>query len=85
MDDRGTYCGIIEKQIATSVCPLPAGRGCMWKHRETGHCTFDPDFAEKLKNPNQFAEKVGLPPVDEEIEAILMNSFRERLKVELQT
>ncbi|QBQ74567.1 hypothetical protein BcepSauron_187 [Burkholderia phage BcepSauron] len=80
----GTYCAMIDKQLVTSVCPLPAGTGCMWKHRETGRCAYDPSFSDDTElTMNDYALLVGLPTVSEELQPIVIRVVTERLKKEI--
>jgi predicted metallo-beta-lactamase superfamily hydrolase len=41
----GAYCVVIEKQLAVVNCPLPKGT-CVWKHRVTGQCRYDPSLSD---------------------------------------
>lgn len=79
--DKGTFCAVIEKQIATPVCPLPDGH-CMWKHRQSGRCTYVED--QPALSPNEYAAKVGLPQIDGALVNILKSSLIQRVKDELQ-
>lgn len=89
--ERGTWCVVIEKQLAVATCPLPAG-SCLWKHAVNGRCTYDPEFAESLtdsklvKNPvAEFANHVGLGPLDPEVVKIIKRSLISVLKKETCT
>jgi hypothetical protein len=84
MNERGTYCVMIESRLITAVCPLGPG-GCMWRHRVSGICTYDADFAEEVSTATEFAARVGLQPVDPEVETIIRRSVTEVLKSELST
>lgn len=90
--ERGTFCVVIEKQLITTSCPLPKGV-CMWKHRIHGGCTYDAEFAnpepengkQKYVDPNEYAKRVGLPPIPVDIVNILRQSLVMRVKEELST
>ncbi|EMI5828584.1 MULTISPECIES: hypothetical protein [Bacilli] len=84
--ESGTYCGIIEKQLITAICPLRAGRGCMWKHRESGRCMFGTRLADDVDEDmtmNEYATIVGLPPVDEALQPLMIRIVTERLRQEI--
>ena len=92
---RGTYCGVIERQLITASCPLPKG-ACMWKHRIHGGCTYDPEIANLSTDsndvakrtpldPNEYAKRVGLPPISESVVNILRASLILRVKKEVST
>jgi hypothetical protein len=83
-DERTTYCGIIERELNTPVCPLRKHQ-CMWQHRETKVCTYDDSVAhpEEEKNrisPAEFAERVGLPVLPSALVYILKQSLTHNLK-----
>lgn len=80
---RGTFCVVIDKQLAVSQCPLPNG-ACIWKHRKTGRCTYSEVFASSDFTANEFATRVGLPTPDSEALAIIKNSLADRIRHELQ-
>lgn len=89
--ERGTWCVVIERQLMTATCPLPKN-GCMWKHAVNGRCTYDQEFAESLtdsklvKNPvAEFANHVGLGPLDPDIVKIIKRSLISVVKKEIST
>jgi hypothetical protein len=91
--ERGTYCVVIESQLITASCPLKKGT-CMWKHRIHGGCTYDEEFANpapdshgntKYPDPNEYALRVGLPPISPELVNILRNALVTRVKEEVST
>lgn len=89
--ERGTWCVVIEKQLAVATCPLPAG-SCLWKHAVNGRCTYDQEFAESLtdskivKNPVlEFANHVGLDAPDPDIVKIIKRSLIALVKKEIST
>jgi hypothetical protein len=71
---KGTFCGVIGHQLLVSSCPLNDGR-CMWKHRKTGMCAY----TNLSLNAHEFAEHVGLPPLD----AAAVNIIRSSLKLKV--
>lgn len=77
---RGTFCILIEQQIAISNCPLPRGT-CMWKHRISGLCMYD-ENVESL-DANAYAALVGLPPINAHLVNILKRSVVAIIKEEL--
>jgi len=79
---RGTFCVVIEKQLAVSQCPLENG-ACIWKHRKNGRCTYNEAFASSDFTPNEFAARVGLPPADPEVLNIIKNSLADKIRHEL--
>lgn len=82
--ERGTYCAVIERQLITNSCPLPRGT-CMWKHRIHGGCTYDEEFAASAADPNEYAKRVGLPPISSDTVNILRASLILRVKKEVST
>jgi hypothetical protein len=80
IEKRGTFCIVIEKQIAVSHCPLPKGT-CMWKHRITGQCTYDENV--EITDANSYASRVGLPQIPNLIVSIIQRSVVAALKEEL--
>lgn len=77
----GTFCIVIQKQLAVSNCPLPRGT-CVWKHRVTGQCKYDPQLAD-IKVID-LAARVGLPiPTEDQLletKARLLDAVRAELK-----
>jgi|GEM_PF-6369026 len=64
-----TFCCVVERELATSSCPLHRG-ACFWRHRDTGICMYDDDA--KLLPPEDLAALVGAPlPTNEELSKIL--------------
>lgn len=59
------FCGLINKNIFASVCPMPSKK-CMWKHRETAECCYTSDKLTK----EEFCSLVGIEqvPTDEELQ-----------------
>jgi hypothetical protein len=76
------FCVIIEKRLVGPRCPLPNG-ACMWKHRETGDCTYDEQFASSDLTVNEYAARVGLPLADPEAVTIIKNSLADCIRREL--
>lgn len=76
--ERGTFCGVIQRQLLSATCPLPKGT-CMWKHRATGLC----EYTEKELSPQEFAALVGLPTPSTEVVNSLSQQLQTRLKSEL--
>jgi len=71
----GAYCGIINKQLAVTSCPLSRGV-CLWKHRATGVCVYTPDEL----NIDDFCRRVGLnTPHSTEVQEI-RNTILDALK-----
>lgn len=81
--ERGTFCVVIQQQIVISTCPLPKG-GCYWKHRVHGRCCYDENFANSKFTVNAFAQRVGLPPLDPPLEAVIKRSVVDKLQRELR-
>lgn len=77
----GTFCVIIQRQLAVPNCPLPKGV-CVWKHRVTGQCKYDPSLSDI--NIIDLAKLVGLPIPSEDhllqTKARLLNSIQAELK-----
>ena len=86
MNETGhqTYCIVIHQTLAVSKCPLGPGE-CIWRHRQTGDCTYDEDFGSSNFSPSEFATKVGLPPADPSILNIIKNSLAHLIKHELMS
>lgn len=64
-----TFCVVVERELATSSCPLHKG-ACVWRHRETGICMYDEDA--KLLPPSELAALVGAEvPSSENLSRIL--------------
>lgn len=82
MNERGTYCIVIDRQLITRSCPLPKGT-CMWKHRVHGLCMYSEEFALSTFSANEYAARVGLPIVDPDIVNILKRVLVSRVKEEL--
>jgi len=80
--ERGTFCVVIQQQIAVANCPLPKN-SCMWKHRVHGRCTYDENFASSKFSANTYASIVGLPLLDPSLEAVLKRSVVNQLQKEL--
>lgn len=78
--EGGTFCGVLNQQLAVSTCPLPKG-ACMWKHRLHGACAFTQDPISSY----EFARRVGLPVLSVDVVNIAHRSLKERLKQELAT
>jgi hypothetical protein len=78
----GAFCVVIHKQLITSKCPLPKG-SCYWKNRLHGQCTYSEEFANSDFTANEFAMRVGLPPIDSEVATILKNSLASKIRREL--
>lgn len=76
--DFGTFCGVIGEQLVVSSCPLPKGT-CMWKHRLHGLCMFTADDL----TPDEFAKRVGLPPLEAPVVNILRSTIQYKIKHEL--
>lgn len=77
----GTFCVVIQKQLAVSHCPLPKG-SCVWKHRRTGLCCYDLNLSDiKLVDLSQL---VGLraPTEDQFLKtrAELLEAIQSELK-----
>lgn len=63
-----SFCIVVERELATSSCPLHKG-ACVWRHRETGSCMYDPEFS--TKSVEDLAELVGAPnPTSEEVSIV---------------
>lgn len=82
--DRGTFCVVINDQLAVSHCPLPQGT-CMWKHRVHGLCMYNEEFAHSSFTPNEFALRVGLPGIPGEVVNIIKRAVVARIRDELAT
>jgi hypothetical protein len=80
-DERGVYCGVIDKQLIVATCPLPQG-ACMWKHRINGLCMYDEHFADQEPKPTSldFAKLVGAPVVPKEV----VNKLRDDLAAKIK-
>lgn len=74
----GTYCGVIQKRILVSTCPLPKG-ACMWQDREDKLCRF----THEEMTPAEFCARVhGVPPNQGEVEARkvrILNAFKQEI------
>ena len=62
-------CVVIGKKLITSYCPLGVdkkGHQCAWRHRKTGLCTYDAEFADGKPTAQEIAARVGelAPPPD---------------------
>lgn len=86
---RGTFCIVIGEQLAVSACPLPRGT-CMWKHRLHGLCMYSEEFGtynEKSGRyeftPNEYAKRVGLPPIDQPMVQVLKRTVLANIKKEI--
>lgn len=79
---RGTFCVVIQKQLAVSQCPL-AGNSCIWKHRKTSRCTYSELFANSEFTPNEFAARVGLPSAEVSVLDIIRNSLADKIRSEI--
>jgi hypothetical protein len=79
---RGTFCVVIQKQLAVSQCPL-AGNSCIWKHRKTSRCTYNEAFANSEFTPNEFAARVGLPSAEVSVLDIIRNSLADKIRREI--
>jgi len=78
--EGGTFCGVIQQQLAVSRCPLAKG-SCMWQHRLHGGCTF----AQTPIPSHEYARRVGLPVLPVDVVNIGRRSLKKRLKKELAT
>ena len=78
--ERGTFCGVIGKQIIVASCPLPQGT-CMWKHRALGTCRY----TDKELTVPEFCRQVGLPVPEPEVVNKLREDLRDTLQRELAT
>lgn len=74
----GTFCGVINKQLITSKCPLPKGV-CVWKHRSTGYCKYK----KETLTIQSLAQLVGEHVPNEETVTVLKAKLLETLRVEL--
>jgi len=79
-----TFCGVIEKELATPTCPLPKNT-CMWCHKETKQCMYDDDIVHPDEEKNrmttvEFAQYVGLPTIPTPLVNILKQSLIIHLK-----
>jgi hypothetical protein len=84
MTETKIYCGVIERHLATDTCPLPK-YSCLWCHKKTKQCTYDDAIAhpEEERNrltPDEFAVRVGLPPIPLPLVNILKQSLVINLK-----
>jgi hypothetical protein len=79
---RGTFCVVIGEQLAVSACPLPKG-SCMWKHRLHGLCMYSEEFSSSGFTPNDYAKRVGLPPIDPPMVNMLKRTVLANLKKEI--
>lgn len=60
-----SYCGVIERELATSSCPLHRG-ACFWKHRLDGTCTYSEGL--RTKSLDDLAKVVGADvPAQEQV------------------
>jgi len=60
-----SYCCVIERELATSSCPLHRG-ACFWKHRLDGTCTYSESVG--AKTIDDLAKLVGLEiPTPEQV------------------
>jgi hypothetical protein len=78
--EGGTFCGVIQQQLAVSQCPLPKNT-CMWKHRMHGGCVF----TQTPITSGEYARLVGLPVLPVDVVNIGRRSLKKRLKKELAT
>ena len=76
--EGGTFCGVLNQQLAVSTCPLPKD-ACMWKHRLHGACMFTQDPI----STHDFARRVGLPVLPVDVVNIARRSLKKKLKEEL--
>ncbi|BAG41743.1 hypothetical protein [Ralstonia phage phiRSL1] len=74
------FCGVINQEIATAVCPLSKG-ACMWQHRTSHLCKFQ----DHELDAEQYAKLVGLPPADPNVIQILKSTLLHRVRAELET
>ena len=59
-----TFCGIIKRNLKTSVCPLDAGH-CIYQHRRTNECRF----TNRDLEVDDYCVRVGQErPSDEQLE-----------------
>lgn len=81
-EERGTFCIVIQQQLAVAHCPLPRG-SCMWKHRLHGLCMYSEEFANGSFTPNEYAKRVGLPPIDQPMMSLLKRTVLSNIKKEM--
>lgn len=61
-----SYCIVIQRELEGTKCPIPEAE-CVWKHRQTGHCKFDPEAVPSTVE--ELAVLVGAEiPTPEEVE-----------------
>ncbi len=72
-----TWCAVINKQLRTSVCPLPEGP-CTYRHRTTNECKYQD--CQGLTGV-ELAKVVGVEMTDAEYNEIF-NQLKEGLSNE---